>query len=254
MRYPRDADWRPSEVNDTWEFIHCNGTQLRLADSNLGSEQYTDDDYYVWDSEALKGGELLFIFPTRVNLTTITVHYYSDNIRGFPHVTFFDVEDDYDIWDTARVSVLYNRVHLKPPDGESTGRSSVSVNQVDFPITNLRILMYVSMRFQGNFPLEFAVSEVEFFTNMSCGRFTCRDFFLCTPSYFNHFYQFDVTASTARTDPFSLIWLLMVIIVVNFVNGTFTIDDSMTGVYTDKQADATDTSGNTSQYKTELQQ
>ena len=75
-------------------------------------------------------------------------------------------------------------------------------------------------------------------------------YFLCTPSYFNHFYQLDVTASTTRTDPFSLIWLLMVIIVVNFVNGTFTIDDSMTEVY-NKQADATDTSGNTSQYKTE---
>ena len=77
-----------------------------------------------------------------------------------------------------------------------------------------------------------------------------RYIFLCTPSYFNHFYQLDVTASTTRTDPFSLIWLLMVIIVVNFVNGTFTIDDSMTEVY-NKQADATDTSGNTSQYKTE---
>ena len=70
------------------------------------------------------------------------------------------------------------------------------------------------------------------------------------PSYFNHFYQLDQTASTARTDPFSLIWLLMVIIVVNFVNGTFTIDDSVTVIY-NKQADATDTSVNTSQCQTE---
>ena len=170
MRYPRAADWYPREVNDTWEFIHCNGTQLRLADSNLGSEQYTDDaDYYVWDNETLRNvGQLLFIFPTRVNLTTITVHYYSDNVRGFPGLIFIAVPDDYDIWDIAKLSEYSPRVYPVPPDGESTGRRSVSVNQVDF--TTKRILMYMYMMFEANFPLEFAVSEVEFFT---CGAFAC---------------------------------------------------------------------------------
>ena len=44
-------------------------------------------------------------------------------------------------------------------------------------------------------------------------------------------------------------WLLVVMLVL-FLNEVFTIDDSVTGIY-NKQADATDTSGNTSQCKTE---
>ena len=44
-------------------------------------------------------------------------------------------------------------------------------------------------------------------------------------------------------------WLLVVMLVL-FLNEVFTIDDFVTGVY-NKQADATDTGGNTSQCKTE---
>ena len=29
------------------DYIHCDGTQLRLSDSNLGQEQYQISDYYV---------------------------------------------------------------------------------------------------------------------------------------------------------------------------------------------------------------
>ena len=43
-------------------------------------------------------------------------------------------------------------------------------------------------------------------------------------------------------------WLLVVMLVL-FLNEVFTIDDSMTVIY-NKQADATDTSGNTSQCQT----
>ena len=235
----------PSFRNIT--IVITDGTPLRLTDSQLGSEQYNSSDYFVWNNET-SGGHLLFIFPTRVNLTTITLHYYSDNIRGFgfPCMKFSAFPDDFKLWDRIGTSSEANidAPWPVPPDGESTGPRSVSVNHVN--ITTKNILMYVVLL---NLQRA-ALSEVEFFT---CGGFASKHSFFCMPSYFIHFYQLDLTASTARTDPFSLIWLLMVIIVVNFVNGTFTIDDSVTGVY-NKQADATDTSGNTSQYKTELQQ
>ena len=49
-------------------YTHCDGTPLRLADSQFGSEQYNSSDYYVWDN-VTDYGQLVFIFPTRVNLT-----------------------------------------------------------------------------------------------------------------------------------------------------------------------------------------
>ena len=53
--------------------INCDGRQLKLADSDLGREQYRSSDYYVWSAGS--DGQLLFIFPTlsRVSLTTITL-------------------------------------------------------------------------------------------------------------------------------------------------------------------------------------
>ena len=74
----------------TYNYDHCDGTQLRLNDSDLGSEQYSGSDYYVWNAGS-SAHQLLFIFPTRVNLTTITLHYYSDNIKGLPRLRFFAV-------------------------------------------------------------------------------------------------------------------------------------------------------------------
>ena len=55
----------------------CDGTQLKLTDSNFGQEQYQPTDHYVWISRSDE--QLLFIFPRRVSLTTITLHYYSDS-------------------------------------------------------------------------------------------------------------------------------------------------------------------------------
>ena len=56
--------------------IHCDGTQLNLADTNLGSEwPFNSSSYYQWSD-----GQLLFIFPPVVSLTTITLHYYSDRV------------------------------------------------------------------------------------------------------------------------------------------------------------------------------
>ena len=107
-------------------YIHCDGTQLRLTDSNFGQEQYQPTDYYVWSGRSVE--LLLFIFPTRVSLTTITRHYYSDSVRGLPRLTFFAVPDDFDVWDAPTTSDPHVEVTSVPTDGEPAGRSSVNVN------------------------------------------------------------------------------------------------------------------------------
>lgn len=45
----------------TETYVHCNGTLLRLTDSDIGSDHYTTNDYYVWPAGSTS--QLLFIFP-----------------------------------------------------------------------------------------------------------------------------------------------------------------------------------------------
>ena len=137
----------------TENYTHCDGSQLRLTDSYLGSEQYNSSDYYVWNAES--SSQLLFIFPTRVNLTTITLHYYSDNTRGLPRLIFLAVPDFFDVWDAASASFSLVYIAAVPPGGEPAGRRNVSVK---FNFTTKRILMY---KYSSSF--RFPVSEVEFF-------------------------------------------------------------------------------------------
>jgi hypothetical protein len=101
--------------------------------------------------------QLLFIFPTRVSLTTITLHYYSDSDRGRPRLRFYAVPDDFDIWDTPTSSYLYAGVASIPSGGDIVGRRSVSIH-VNF--NTMKMLMY---KFSSSFL--FAVSEVEFRCN-----------------------------------------------------------------------------------------
>ena len=135
-------------------YTHCDGTQLRLTDSDLGSEQYSSSDYYVWDAGS-SGSQLLFIFPTRVNLTTIILHYYSDNTTTLPRLRFFALPEDFDVWDAplARYSFVDNP--SVPPGGEPAGRRNVSVN-INF--VSKKVLFY---RYRSEFA--FAVSELKFF-------------------------------------------------------------------------------------------
>ena len=48
----------------TENYVYCNGTPLRLTDSDIGSENYTTSDYYVWNAET-RSSQLLFIFPKK---------------------------------------------------------------------------------------------------------------------------------------------------------------------------------------------
>ena len=140
------------------DYIHCDGTPLKLTDSDFRTEQYTSSDYYMWTAES-GNSQLLFIFPTRVNLTTITLHYYSDNVRGLPRLRFWSVPDDFDVWDALSPSYKHVEVTAVPPGEESTGLRNISIT---FNTTTMKILLY---KFTSTF--SFALSEVDFF-NDSC--------------------------------------------------------------------------------------
>ena len=145
----------------TEKYIHCDGGQLTLADSDLGSEQYRSSDYYVWN-EGTSNRQLLFIFPTMVNLVTITLHYYhdSDSIEGrshsLPRLKFYAVPETFYVWNALLASYRYVEVAAVPPGGEPAGHRNVSIN-VNF--NTKKVLM---QKFSSSFL--FAVSEVEFFT------------------------------------------------------------------------------------------
>ena len=138
----------------TEQYTHCDGTQRKLTDSDFGQEQYLATDYYVWPAES--DGQLLFIFPTRVSLTAMTLHYYSDSDRGLPRLRFYAVPDAFDVWDRATTSYPRAEIASVPPGGESAGHRRVSIN-VNF--NTKRVPMY---KYSSSF--QFAVSEVEFFT------------------------------------------------------------------------------------------
>ena len=136
----------------TETYVHCDGTQLRLNYSDFGSDQYSSKKYYVWKAEITS--HLLFILPTRVNLTTITLHYYNDSIRGLPRLRFYAVPDDFNVWESPSGSYSYIEVAAMSPESNNTGPNNLSVN---FNLNTRKILM---SKFSSTF--SFAVSEVQF--------------------------------------------------------------------------------------------
>ena len=136
-------------------YIHCDGTPLRLTDSDIGLEPYTTSDYYVWPAKS-SSSQLLFIFPTRVNLTTITLHYYHTSVRGLPRLRFWSVPIDFDVWDASHPSYSYMDVAAVPPDGELAGQRNINI-RFNIPIVTTKLLL---VKFGSSFP--FALSEVEF--------------------------------------------------------------------------------------------
>ena len=138
----------------TDQYRHCDGTQLKLIDMDLGQGQYQSREYYVWLAGSDK--QLLFIFPTGVSLTTITLHYYSDGVQGLPRLTFYTVPDDKYVWDAPSANDPSVDVAAVPPGGELAGHRNVSIN-VNF--NTEKLLMY---KYRSTFAFSF--SEVEFFT------------------------------------------------------------------------------------------
>ena len=145
---------------ENYKYCYSNGTQPRLTDSELGPEKSINYSlYYEWNRETT---QLLFIFSTRVNLTTITLHYYSGSQNnGLPTLMLFAVPDNFYVWNNATFGNHTSvRVTAEPPaDSGSRGRRNVSVN-VNF---NTKKVLMVKERSGFNF----AVSEVEFCTRCS---------------------------------------------------------------------------------------
>ena len=145
-------------------YIHCDGTQLKLADSNYGQEQYQPTDHYVWRSTSTE--LLLFIFPTRVSLTTITLHYYSDSVRGLPRLIFYAVPDDFDVWDVPETSYPHVDVASFPPVGGPAGHrnnTNVMIN-INIKFNTKKVLM-----FKSSSAFHLAVSDAEFFECIQAG-------------------------------------------------------------------------------------
>jgi hypothetical protein len=157
-RYPPGLEAPPGVHTD--HYTYCNGNQLTLIDSDIGQEQYNPSDYYVWSVG--KDWQLLFIFPTRVSLTTITLHYYSDSVRGLPRLRFYAVPDDFDVWDTPTSGNSYVGIASVPLGGDLAGHRSVSVN-VNFNTKKVLIYKYSSS-------FQFAMSEMEFFRHSNYKR------------------------------------------------------------------------------------
>ena len=133
----------------TQDYIHCDGTQLKLTDLDFGQEQYCNtyrsSDYYVWSAGS--GEHLLFIFPTRVS------------VRGLPRLRFYAAPDDFNVWDALTLGTPYSGVASIPPGGEPVGRRSISINA---NLNTRKVLIY---KYSSSF--SFALSEVEF-NNFTC--------------------------------------------------------------------------------------
>ena len=138
-------------------YIHCDGEQLKLNDSDKGSNtEYISTSYYVWN--AMNYVQMLFIFPTKVSLTTITLHYYSDSVRGRPRLRFYAVGDNFNVWDRQLTNVPFVGIDSIPPGGEPVGGRNITI-KTNFKFTKKVLMSKISS------PFPFAVSEVEFFTS-----------------------------------------------------------------------------------------
>ena len=137
------------------DYMHCNGTQLKLTDSNYGSEQFRHSDYYIWPSGKLSS-HLLFIFPTRVNLTTIAIHFYSNSTLGLPRLRFLQVKREFDIWDAPTLADRHVEITAVQLGGDSASLRNVSIH---FEVNTTKILMI-----KLGSTVQFAMSEVEFLT------------------------------------------------------------------------------------------
>ena len=139
-------------------YIHCDGDQLKLSDSDIGSNtEYTNTSYYVWN--AGRHEQLLFTFRTRVSLTNIILHYYSDSVRGLPRLIFYTAGDNFNVWDGLQSGApIVGTIDSVPRGEEPTGGRNITIKP-NFKFNTTKVLM---SKIRSDF--QFAASEVEFFT------------------------------------------------------------------------------------------
>ena len=101
-----------------------------------------------------------------MSLTTITLHYYTDSVRGLPRLRFYAVPDDFDIWDgLAGTAHPYVDVAAIPRGREPAGRKNISIN------VNLNVSFYTEkiLLYKFKSTSAFAVSEVKFLNCTQAG-------------------------------------------------------------------------------------
>ena len=115
------------EHNSNWLIPTLDNSSIGLPTIMCGELVYSDR-------------QLLFIFPTRVSLTNITLHYYynSASDRGRPELRFYAVPDDFNVWDTPTPSARYVGIGSDPPSGKPAGRRRVSI---DVNFNTMKVLM-----------------------------------------------------------------------------------------------------------------
>lgn len=99
--------------------------------------------------------KLLFVFPTRVNLTSIKLFFYNDAERGLPRLRFYAVPDDFDVWDDAIAANGYKEISAIPNDVGSVGRTRTVQFFITFHTARLLMEKYASS-------FKMALSEVQF--------------------------------------------------------------------------------------------
>ncbi len=156
--YPSEYAYRVSRAESVR--ANCRRYSEGLS-AGLYTSNYVLTDCYRWSTGS--DDQLLFIFPTRVSLTTITLHYYSDNFQGLPRLRFYAVPDYFDVWNAPSTSTPHVDVASVSPGREPTGHRNVSIN-INF--NTKKVLMY---KFSSSF--QFTVSEVEFFTCKNTSKY-----------------------------------------------------------------------------------
>ena len=118
--------------------------------------KYTATSYYEWNAGSY--AQLLFIFPTKFSLTTITLHYYSDSDRPLPTLIFYAVGDNFNVWDGLTGEPRVATIDSIPLGEEPAGGRNITI-KAQSKFNTMKVVM---SKIRSDF--QFAASEVEFFT------------------------------------------------------------------------------------------
>ena len=161
--YP-GAQCRTYDNSHLQSYSLCDGSPLRLTDSQLGPDYYSsthDHNYYIMKDN---GYYRNFVFtlsePTR--LAQIRLHYYSDIHRGkiLPVIYFYATKHNQLVYNTLDA---YERLGVvgSPFSETVNGRTNVTISVSSCSLEYSKVLMYISFIPNDKY---FYLSEVEFFS------------------------------------------------------------------------------------------
>ena len=124
-----------------------------LTDSNAGGNTSNTQDYLVWNSTN-RFSRLLFTFPTKIVLRTITLYYFvgRGSATANPRLEFLAVPDDFTLGGTT-------------PDSTSLLSATLSEAGSSANVSLCPTMMSKLLVTKNNEDYRFGLSEVEFFTD-----------------------------------------------------------------------------------------